>query len=168
MVSNPVAGYSIAQRMLHWSMALLIFFNLIFSDGIENWNRLTRGGETVTPNDLALANIHAYVGVAILVLCLVRLVLRLVQGAPDAPDAEAPVLKLAANLAHWAFYALFFLMPITGIAKYYFGIDALGELHGGPLKLLLWALIIVHVLAAFVHQFYWKTNVLTRMTRGIS
>lgn len=167
MALNNVIGYSIPQRALHWAMALLIVFNLIFSDGIEQWNRLIRNGQTVTPDDLASANIHAYVGIAILVLCLVRLGLRLVQGAPDAPDAEPPLLRLAAKLAHWAFYALFFLMPMTGIAKYYFGIDLLGELHGGPLKLLLWALIVVHVLGALVHQFYWKTNVLARMTRGV-
>jgi cytochrome b561 len=32
---------------------------------------------------------------------------------------------------------------------------------------MLLALIAVHVSAVFVHQFYWKTDVLRRMTRGI-
>lgn len=164
---TPALSYSVPQRLLHWLMALLIFFNLIFSDGMEDWNRLMRRGETVTPDDVASANIHAYVGIAILVLCLIRFTLRLVQGAPDAPAAEPALLKLAAKLAHWTFYALFLVMPITGIAKYYFGNETLGFLHGGPLKLLLWVLIIVHVLAALLHQFYWKTDVLARMTRGV-
>lgn len=167
MTQNTVTGYSIPQRVLHWLMALLIFFNLIFSDGMEHWNRLMRRGETITPDDISSANIHAYVGIAILALCLVRLALRFLQGAPDAPAEEPPLLKLAAKIAHWAFYALFVLMPVTGIAKYYFGNATLGELHGGPLKLLLWVLIVVHILGALVHQFYWKTNVLARMTRGV-
>jgi len=167
MASHPRLSYSVPQRLLHWLMALLIFFNLIFSDGMEHWNRLMRRGETVTPDDVASANIHAYVGIAILVLCLIRFTLRLVQGAPAAPAEEPPPLKLAAKLAHRTFYALFLLMPVTGIAKYYFGNETLGFLHGGPLKLLLWVLIVVHVLAALIHQFYWKTDVLARMTRGV-
>ncbi|HBF31056.1 cytochrome b [Rhizobium sp.] len=167
MAQHSVTGYSIPQRVLHWLMALLIFFNLIFSDGMEHWNRLLSRGETITPDDISSANIHAYVGIAIVVLCLIRLGFRLLEGAPDAPAQEPPLLRLAAGLAHWTLYALFIVMPVTGIAKYYFGNDTLGELHGGPLKILLWALIVAHVLGALVHQFYWKTNVLARMTRGV-
>ncbi len=167
MSSNSVTGYTVPQRVLHWVMAGLIFFNLIFSDGMEHWNRLMRRGEAITPDDVSAANIHAYVGIALVVLCLIRLGFRFAQGAPDAPAEEPPLLKLAAKIAHWTLYALFILMPATGIAKYYFGNDTLGELHGGPLKILLWALIVAHVLGALVHQFYWKTNVLARMTRGV-
>lgn len=167
MVATPVTGYSLAQRVLHWLMALMIFFNLIFSDGMEHWNRLVRRGEPVTPDDIASANIHAYVGLAILALCLVRLALRLVQGAPQPPENEPALLKLAARITHGAFYLLFLAMPLSGIAKYYFGNAVLGELHGGPLKLLLWALIVLHVAGALVHQFYWKTDVLARMTKGV-
>ncbi len=75
---HPTA-YSLPQRVLHWLMALLIFFNLIFSDGMEHWSRLLRHGQPVTPDDVGSANIHAYVGIAILVLALCRLALRLVQ-----------------------------------------------------------------------------------------
>ena len=57
-------------------------------------------------------------------------------------------------------------MPVLGIAKYYFAVDAAGYLHAGPVKLLLWALIGLHVAAVLVHHFYWKTNVLARMTKG--
>ncbi|MBB4955615.1 cytochrome b561 [Agrobacterium vitis] len=167
MAAKSPISYSVPQRALHWLMALLIFFNLIVTDGMEHWNRLMRRGETITPDDVASANIHAYVGIAILVLCLVRLGLRYVQGAPDTPAEEPPLLKLAAKVTHLSFYALFIVMPVTGMAKYYLGNDTLGELHGGPLKLLLWVLIVLHILGALVHQFYWKTNVLARMTRGV-
>ncbi|MEH3109947.1 MAG: cytochrome b/b6 domain-containing protein [Agrobacterium cavarae] len=163
MGSTTVTGYSIPQKALHWTMALLILFNLIFSDGMEHWNRLMRRGEPITPDDIASANIHAYVGIAVLVLCLVRLCLRLVQGVPEAPADEPPIAKLVAKVTHWAFYAIFLAMPLSGIGKYYFGNDIAGELHGGPIKLLLWALIVLHILGVLVHQFFWRTNLLRRM-----
>ena len=163
MGSTTVTGYSIPQKALHWTMALLILFNLIFSDGMEHWNRLMRRGEPITPDDISSANIHAYVGIAVLVLCLVRLCLRLVQGVPEAPADEPPIAKLVAKVTHWAFYAMFLAMPLSGIGKYYFGNDIAGELHGGPIKLLLWALIVLHILGVLVHQFFWRTNLLRRM-----
>lgn len=158
-----ITGYSLPQKALHWTMALLILFNLIFSDGMEHWNRLVRHGQPVTPEDISSANIHAYVGISILVLCLIRLCLRLVQGVPEAPLEEPPLAKLVAKIAHWAFYAIFILMPFTGIGKYYFGNETAGQLHSGPLKLLLWALIVLHILGVLVHQLYWRTNLLRRM-----
>ncbi len=166
MSANPITGYTAPQRILHWGMALLIFFNLIFSDGIETWDHLTDAGTPLSPDQLFAANLHAYVGISILVLAILRLGLRFVSGAPDAPAEEPPVLKLAAKVAHGAFYLLFFIIPATGIAKYYFDVDVAGFLHAGPLKLLMWALIVVHIAAALVHRFYWKTDVVQRMIRG--
>ncbi len=163
MGSTSVTGYSIPQKALHWMMALLILFNLIFSDGMEHWNRLMRRGEPITPDDIFSANIHAYVGIAIMVLCLVRFCLRVVQGVPAAPADEPPIAKLVAKVTHWAFYAIFLAMPLSGIGKYYFGNDIAGELHGGPIKILLWALIGLHILGVLVHQFLWRTNLLRRM-----
>ncbi len=166
MTTNPVLGYSLSQKLIHWLMAALIFFNLLFTEGMENWNRLVSRGETATPEDIASANVHAYVGIAILCLSVVRLVLRLAHGAPDAPAEEPPVFRIASKLAHGTFYLLFFLLPISGAAAYYFGVEAVGSLHGGPLKLLMWLLIVVHIAAVLVHQFYWKTPVAQRMTKG--
>ncbi|TPW31144.1 cytochrome b [Martelella alba] len=166
MVSATPLSFSVSQRILHWVMMLLIFFNLIFSDGMEHWSRLIYKGQTPTPDEISSANIHAYVGIAILVLALLRLALRLTEGVPAEPAEEPPVLQLASRIAHWTFYILFFLMPISGILAYYGGVDIAGEVHGGPLKVLLWALIVAHVAAVVVHQYWWKTDVLKRMTRG--
>ncbi len=159
-------SYSILQKALHWTMALLILFNLIFSDAMEEATEAYERGEVPSPEDLSSANIHAYVGIAVLCLGLIRLVVRLMRGAPEAPAEEPPILRLASKIAHGAFYALFFLLPLSGIGKYYFGNETAGFVHGGPLKLLMWILIVVHIAAVLVHQFYWKTNVAQRMTKG--
>ncbi|RFB89536.1 cytochrome B [Rhizobium leguminosarum bv. trifolii] len=166
MQQPSIKGYSLSQRLLHWTVALLIFFNLLFPDGMNVWHRLMRRGQVPTPEQIASANIHAYVGIAILLLAVVRLGLRFVNGVPAEAVEEPAIFRLAARLAHAGLYILIFAMPLTGIAAYYFGVNPVGSFHADVLKILLWALIAAHVAGALVHQFYWKTNVLRRMTLG--
>ncbi|ANM12570.1 MULTISPECIES: cytochrome b [unclassified Rhizobium] len=166
MQQPSITGYSVSQRLLHWAVALLIFFNLLFPDGMNVWHRLMRRGQVPTPEQIASANIHAYVGIAILLLAVVRLGLRFINGVPAEAAQEPAIFRLAARLAHAGLYILIFAMPLTGIAAYYFGINPAGSFHADVLKVLLWALIAAHVAGALVHQFYWKTNVLRRMTLG--
>jgi cytochrome b561 len=166
MASFTQVSFSVSQRLIHWTMALLIFFNLLFPDGMEHAYRLMRRGETLTSEQISSANIHAYVGLAILLLAVLRLCLRIFQGVPPHPAEEPRIFQIAAKVAHFTFYALFFALPLSGIAAYYFGAQAAGELHSGPFKALMWVLVTGHVVAVLVHQFYWRTNVLKRMTRG--
>lgn len=166
MQQPSAKGYSLSQRLLHWAVTLLIFFNLLFPDGMNIWHRLMRRGEVPTPEQIASANIHAYVGIAILLLAVVRLALRFTKGVPAEAAEEPAIFRLAARLAHAGLYILIFAMPLSGIAAYYFGINPAGSFHADILKIILWALIAAHVAGALVHQFYWKTNVLRRMTLG--
>lgn len=162
------SSFSVPQRALHWIMAALILFNLLFTDAMETYARLAFRGQTPTPEQISAANIHAYVGITVLVLGLVRLCLRFVQGVPPEPTEEPPVLRLVARISHWAFYALFFVMPFAGIGAYYFGNKSAAFAHAGPMKVLMWVLIVAHIGGVLMHQFYWKTDVLKRMTSGVS
>ncbi|WFU11732.1 cytochrome b (plasmid) [Rhizobium sp. CB3090] len=166
-MQQPIrSNYSPLQRLLHWTIALLIFFNLLFPDDMNAWHRIVRNGGKPTPDDISAANIHAYVGIVILGLALVRLGIRFMQGVPEEATNEPALFRTAARLTHVALYVWIFAMPLSGIAAYYFGVEAIGSIHAGILKALLWALIIAHVAGALVHQFYWKTDVLRRMTIG--
>jgi cytochrome b561 len=159
-------AFSIPQRIVHWLTAILIFFNLLFPGRIERVADLVGEGKAPSADEWTSANLHIYVGLAILGLTVLRVILRLVQGAPEAPAEEPPIFQLAAKAAHGLLYLLLFAMPLSGLAKFYLDIDIAGFIHGGPMKLLLWVLIVGHVLGALVHKFYWKTDVLERMTRG--
>lgn len=161
--SSP-KSYSLSQRILHWLTALLVFFNLLFPDGMNEWHRSMRRTGSATAQQVASANIHAYVGVAILFLICLRLVLRFFQGAPASPSAEPAIFTMASKFAHALLYGLLIALPVTGLAAYYLGYDGLGALHAEILKTVLWVLLAAHVLGALVHHFYWKTNVLRRMT----
>ena len=95
------------QRLLHWIMALCILAMLFIGVGMVS---------TVMPKYLTLVSIHKPLGIAILVLALLRLVVRLRSGAPPLPaDLPAPM-KLAAELSHYALYALMIGMPLIGWA----------------------------------------------------
>ncbi len=160
------SAYSVPQRVLHWLMAILIFFNLLFPDGMNAWRRLIRHGQTPTPADISSANIHAYVGIAILLLAIVRLALKFSSEAPEMPDGQPVIVHHIANLTHVLLYALIFAMPLSGMAAYYLGIDTAAFLHGGPIKAVLWTVVVLHIFGALVQHFYFRSNVLRRMTVG--
>ena len=166
MNDRVVSGYSLSQRFLHWATALLVLFNLLLPDGMNAWYRLIRHGGTPSPEQIASANIHAYAGIAILLMTILRLGLRLAQGVPPEAADEPAIFRLAARLAHASLYLLLLALPASGIAVYYLGAQAFGTLHADVLKLILWIVIVAHVFGALVHQFYWKTDVLRRMTMG--
>jgi cytochrome b561 len=71
---------------------------------------------TVMPKYLTLVSVHKPLGAAILVLGLIRLVVRLVYGAPPLPADLPPPMKLGAQSSHYAFYGLMIAMPLIGWA----------------------------------------------------
>ena len=165
-MTNTRTGYSLAQKTAHWLTVLLVLINLLLPGSIERVVDLLGGSKTPTASELFSANIHIYGGIAIMALTVLRLTLRFIQGAPGQPQGEPDSFHLLAKLSHAVFYAVLIVMPALGIAKYYLDMNVAGDLHGGPVKLLIWTLIVLHVAAVLVHQFWWKTNLIARMTTG--
>jgi cytochrome b561 len=95
------------QRTLHWVMAVCILAMLFIGVGMAS---------TVASEYLTLVNIHKPLGILILILALIRLVVRLVYGAPPLPLDLPEPMKLAAYLSHYALYALMIAMPLIGWA----------------------------------------------------
>jgi hypothetical protein len=93
------------QRLLHWLLAVCILAMLFIGVGMAS---------TVAPKYLPLLAIHKSLGITILVLALIRLAVRMRNGAPKLPaDLPAPQI-LAARLSHFAFYVLMIGMPLIG------------------------------------------------------
>jgi cytochrome b561 len=107
---RPVAAirrFTPLQRTLHWVMAVCILAMLFIGVGMVS---------TVAPDYLTLVDIHKPLGILILILALIRLVVRLVYGAPPLPLDLPEPMKLAAYLSHYALYALMIAMPLIGWA----------------------------------------------------
>ncbi|MCJ8145299.1 cytochrome b [Ancylobacter sp. A5.8] len=184
-MSQDASRFTLLQRTLHWLMAVAILAMLFIGVGMVS---------TVMPAYVPLLATHKTLGIAILLLAVVRLAVRFVQGAPSLP-ADLPVpMKLAAHLSHYALYALMISMPLIGWAMLSAGgypIVLLGGFRlpaivpqSDALHTLLWsahvylafalfALVLVHLSAALFHGLVRRDGVLESMAsvrsdRGIA
>jgi cytochrome b561 len=101
------ARFAAPQRLLHWLMAICILSMLFVGVGMVS---------TITPKYLTLVQIHKPLGIAILVLALIRLALRVFYGSPALPADLPEPLKLGAILSQYILYALMISMPLIGWA----------------------------------------------------
>lgn len=161
-IADAPAAYSTSQVLLHWIIAALIIFQLVFGESIKDYGHTLRDGEVPSTLVWLMGNLHIWVGVAVLALTLARLALRLTRAAPPAPALAAPLL-LAMRATYALFYALLLAAPVTGLVAWYGGVHISGEIHE-ILKPVFIVLITLHVLAALWHRFVLKDDVMSRMS----
>ena len=158
-----VSGYSRAQITLHWVIAGLVLLQFLFHEGVAD--AFDAGIESGTMAITLPAGMHMGAGMIILGLAIYRLYLRTSRGTPPAPDAEPGWAKALSRFAHWGFYALLFLLPVTGAVAWAQASEGAGEAHEA-LRAALFFLILAHIGAVLVHQFFWKTGLIGRMLRA--
>lgn len=163
MRQNPTT-YSLMQIVLHWTIAALVIFQLLFGEDIKPAYRAFSRGTEAAAADLFNANIHVYVGIAVLVLALWRFAIRLQRGVPPAPADENRVLEWISRITHFLLYLFIFGMPVTGILAWYFGYGEMGEIHEAAKPVIIVA-VGLHAAGALWHHFFVRDNVLVRMLR---
>jgi cytochrome b561 len=168
--------YSAVAQGFHWLIAALIV--LQFTLG---WTAqfLPLGARKVDRLDW-----HKSFGMTILMLAVLRLLWRLFNHPPELPAGMSTLEKMLARATHILFYVFLFVMPLTGwmmsSAKNYSvgwfhqftwpnliepneqAFNLLKSTHD-TLSWLLFALALLHVLAALKHHFWNKDDVLKRM-----
>lgn len=173
---NPPARYTAIAQLFHWIIAALIVTQFTLAWMGED---LPLGA-----HKLALLARHKSFGMTILMLAIVRLAWRLLNPPPELPTGMTPIERMLARATHVAFYVLLFAMPLTGwmmsSAKNYsvswFGLFTWPNLIGKNaaafdflksthdyLSDALFAIAVLHVLAALKHHFWNKDDVLLRM-----
>jgi cytochrome b561 len=172
--------FTVPQRLLHWLMAICILSMLFIGVGMVS---------TVTPKYLTLVQIHKPLGIAILVLALIRLTLRIAYGAPALPADLPEPIKLAANLSQYIFYVLMIAMPLIGwamLSAASYPVVLFGSVHlpsilplSPSLHTLLWhahyylafaffALILMHVSAILFHKLVRNDGVFETMASVVT
>lgn len=164
-----------AARVLHWLMAVAIVAMLFIGVGMV---------ASVSERHVWLLRIHKPLGIAILILAVVRLAVRLRHKPPPLP-ADLPALqKLAAHASHWLLYGLMLAMPLVGWAMLSAGgypvmlseslrlpsilpanavaFAVLRHLHSW-LALLLFVVFLAHMAAALYHGLIRRDGVMSSM-----
>jgi cytochrome b561 len=170
-----IQRFSPLQRLLHWLMALCILAMFFIGVGMVS---------TVRPDYVLLVTTHKTLGIAILLLAVIRLGLRLRYGAPALPADVPEPMRIAAHLSHYALYALMIGMPLIGWAMMSaanYPIVLYGGLRLPPilppsigLHALLWsahfylafaffALVLLHIAAALLHLLVRRDGVFQAM-----
>ncbi len=169
--------YSAVSRALHWLIAALIAAAFVLGLTVDDFPK---------PYVPSVVNFHSLLGLAIIVLTLVRLGWRLTHQPPDLPAATSALIRRASHLAHMLLYLLILLVPMIGIPTLLYrgrGIDfgvfqippmlartpeifhPLTDVHGYAAYALV-ALALGHVAAGLYHQFILKDDLLSRMAAG--
>lgn len=161
--ARSVAGYSTLQIALHWIIAALVAFQLLFGESMTAAVDAVAEGSTTSASDQQFASLHYWFGIAILALVGVRVVVRLVRGVPPAHATTPRWSELAARFAHGLFYVLLLAVPVTGLLGYYTE-GPFGDIHAWAKPVFI-GLIAIHGLAALYHQFWIKDSTLTRMLK---
>lgn len=172
MQSDGANTYDRLSRLLHWSMALLIGWQMLkFFDRIgdgEHWI-----GQTLVPW-------HVSVGTLLMLMIMVRIGWALANRHRRPP--QEPGMALAVHAGHALLYLGMLLMPLTGLALMLgngyglkvFGVQMLARGDGiawlAPLATLhvpvAWALLVLvagHIGMSLLHHFVKRDGVLRRM-----
>ena len=175
---NSAARFSALTRLLHWLMAVLVLAMLFIGVGMVS---------TVSPRYHGLIAIHRPLGIAILVLVIVRLINRLRNPGPALPAHLSRLERFAAKASQWLLYALLILMPLVGwgmLSAQRYPIVLAGAVHLPPilphdaalyavlrlthtvLAYALFATFIAHLGAALVHRLIYRDGVFASMSLG--
>jgi cytochrome b561 len=163
-------GYTVTQLALHWGIAVLVLYQLVFGEVMGELGHYLRSlnESGAQPDPLILdpltqgANLHIYVGIAVLVLTAIRVLVRVSAGVPEPVPGPALQVKVA-QLLHFGFYVLLFAVPITGLLAKYVAPE-IGDIHelSKPVFILF---ILAHAGAALYHHFVVKDSTLMRMMK---
>lgn len=171
------ARYHPALVALHWIVALLIFF--MMAAGKLVLLMMPNTAEKILP-----LTGHVSIGIAILVLLVIRFIVRVTTQKPAPADAGHPLLNKIGVVTHYLLYLAAFGMVLSGMGmaqasnlfQILFGNAGLPlpedfwvyppRIGHGVTATVLLLLIALHIGAALYHQFIRKDNLLARMWFG--
>jgi cytochrome b561 len=176
-INSSIPRYTTVAIAFHWVVAILVLTMIglgLYMTGVPKGS----------PDRAFYFNLHKSIGVTTAVLVIVRLWWRSRNPPPFLPTTMPGWEVKASKISHALLYMCTIVMPLSGFAatqftKYgvnYFGLfkippmgsenkivyDLLQGVHGVTAVLLI-ALVVVHILAAFKHLLIDRDKVFQRM-----
>lgn len=173
-MSTPTPRFALQSRILHWLMAAMllamIFIGVAMVTSLGNYS--------------ILLAIHRPLGIAILLLALLRLANRWLTKLPPFPPTMSPLERRIASSSEHLFYGLMIALPLVGWAMLsagHYPIVMFGSFHLPPilpphpmlyaflrkthtvLAYLLFFTFLAHLSAILFHTFIVRDRILDRM-----
>jgi cytochrome b561 len=173
-MSQPPTQFALRSRILHWLMAVMIlsmlFIGAAMVASVENYARLVA--------------FHRPLGIAVLIVAIVRLINRRFSRLPPFPPTMSPLERRAASASERLLYALMIAQPIVGWAMLsagHYPIHLFGSVDLPPilpahpqlyailrhthtfLAYLLFLTILAHLSAVLFHTLIIRDRLLDRM-----
>ena len=174
-VGNTSQSWGAIQRVLHWTVAAMVLFQLLIGD------LMLFGGPGRTEN--LWFYVHPTIGILIGVLMLARLGWRTANPVPAVPEDLDTPKQVLSQATHYAFYFLLICNPVVGwllvgaLGQHvHFFTGTLPDLMGKSVfyeSFYFWlhalfaagigGLLLLHAAAAMNHELFMGDNVLRRM-----
>lgn len=167
--------YSLALRLMHWAVALLLLSmlaaGLTMVQSLATWQ-------------LPLLKLHKSFGLLALILVVLRVVIKFKDQTPDQNTHIAQIQKWGLKTVHGLMYVCMLGIPLSGLSSQFFAsrpvsffgiftvpvseqVDivmyALFRESHSILAGLLITLIVLHILGVLYHYFIMKENIVKRM-----
>jgi cytochrome b561 len=126
-MSTDQLRFAATSRLLHWLMAVMVLAMLFIGVGMVT---------SESGRYHLLISVHKPLGIAILVLVIVRFINRQLNPPPPLPDTMPPWMRLAAKGSHVLLYGLMFIMPLVGwgmVSAAPYPVMLYGPLHLPPI-----------------------------------
>jgi cytochrome b561 len=160
-MNSRKSGYNGLQIVLHWTIAVLVLFQLLFGESMTTYVDAAADGHQLSPYEQTMGSAHYWVGFSVLLLVFVRLSVRLFVGAPKADSRMPKWMAFTSRATHALFYSLLVGAPVSGLLAFYVW-PWMGDIHGWAKPVFI-VLIGIHASAALFHHFILKDAVLRRM-----
>jgi len=175
--SAPQTHFNITARILHWLMAAMILAMIFVGLGMMT-------SLTWRP---WLLDLHVPLGIAILMLVIIRFINRLSFSVPKMPASMSRFQSKAAGTLHWLLYGMMLALPLTGWAqlsaggfpvKLFPGVNLTPILPQSPLlyallhdahRVMAWVLffmVVGHLSAALLHAWIYRDGLFSSITWG--
>lgn len=177
IASAAPTHFNITSRILHWLMAAMILAMIFIGLGMMT-------SLTWRP---WLLDLHVPLGIAILLLVIIRFINRLSFPIPKMPAGMSNFQSKAAGSLHWLLYAMMLALPLTGwaqlsaggfLVKLSPGINLPSILPQSPflyallhdahsvMAWLLFLMVVGHLSAALLHAWAYRDGIFSSITWG--
>tara|TARA_B100000900_G_scaffold366725_1_gene342757 strand:- start:298 stop:825 length:528 start_codon:yes stop_codon:yes gene_type:complete len=172
-LTNTLTEYGFISKILHWVSAMLLLVQIPLGFYLVDME--------FGPERLSIENIHVAIGLSLFYLVILRLLYKIFNPTPKLQPSIFKGQKFLAKMNHVLLYVTIISITSSGILKKLFNGETL-IIFFSEIKIqenfelselfydvhvfsnyLIIALIIIHIMAVFIHKLFFNDNLLKKI-----